>query len=139
MGTGRGLHEPRNNSEERQGQNSIGVRIKSYAIITGGNMKNTLFAILLICATGAAAQNIGVLSNEPQPLVISDHPRHASVHRMAQEQNVFGEESPYTYAQGERPLSDFARASASVPLGDIARTYRKEHASVKKARIVWDN
>lgn len=95
-----------------------------------------LFAIFLACATAAFGQTQAVLSNQ---LVIGDHPEHAQHVSMAQEQNLWGNESPYTFAKGELPLSEFARASAAVPLGDVARNYRKEHASVKKAVIVWAN
>jgi len=100
-------------------------------------MKTALFAIFLACATGALGQTAAVLSNQPQMLVIADHPEHAQHASMAQEQNLWGNQSPYTFAQGELPLSEFARASAAVPLGDVARNYRKEHASAKKASIVW--
>lgn len=95
-----------------------------------------LFAIFLACATAAFGQSQAVLSNQ---LVIGDHPEHAQRAPMAREQNLWGSESPYTFAKGELPLSEFARASAAVPLGDVARDYRKEHASMKKAVIVWAN
>ncbi len=70
---------------------------------------------------------------------MTEHPEHAGNHTLAQEQNLRGDESPYTYAQGELPLSDFARASAAVPLGDVARRYREERASAKRAQTVWEN
>ncbi len=102
----------------------------------GGTMKNIFFAILLAGATAAFGQSQAVLSNQ---LVIGDHPEHAQRAPLAHEQNLWGDDSPYTFAKGELPLSEFARASAAVPLGDVARNYRKEHASVKKAVIVWAN
>ncbi|MGH9530562.1 MAG: hypothetical protein ACRD2S_11670 [Terriglobales bacterium] len=102
-------------------------------------MKTILFAILIGFATAAMGQAAGVLSNQPQMLVVPDHPGHAQHTPLAQEQNLWGSESPYTYAKGELPLSEFARASTAVPLGDVARDYRKEHASAKKATIVWAN
>jgi hypothetical protein len=102
-------------------------------------MKTILFAILLAGAAAAMGQNAPVLCNQPQMLVMTDHPEHARNHILAKEQNLRGDESPYTYAQGELPLSDFARASAAVPLGDVARSYREEHASAKKAPTVWEN
>ncbi len=102
-------------------------------------MKTIVFAILLACATAALGQTAGVLSSQPQILVIPDNPRHAQHTPMAQEQNLWGNESPYTYAKGEVPLSDFAMASQATPLGDVARSYRKEHVSAKKATIVWAN
>ncbi|MGH9512205.1 MAG: hypothetical protein ACRD2U_08715 [Terriglobales bacterium] len=100
-------------------------------------MKTLLFAILFACATAAVGQNVSaVITNT---LVMPDHPERAANHTLAQEQNLRGEQSPYTYAKGERPLSDFAMASQAVPLGDIARNYRREHASARKANIVWVN
>lgn len=102
-------------------------------------MKTALFAILFACATAAVGQTASVLSNQPQVFVIPDHPGHAQRAPMAQEQNLWGNESPYTFAKGELPLSDFARASAAVPLGDVARMYREEHVTAKKAVIVWAN
>jgi hypothetical protein len=104
-------------------------------------MKNVLLlAILLSCATGAMAQTYGyVLSNEPQILIIPDHPGHAQRQPMAKQQNLYGEESPYTYAQGEVPLREFVHASAPAPLGDIAREVREERAGAKRARIIWND
>ncbi|HEV7218825.1 MAG: hypothetical protein ACHP8A_06185 [Terriglobales bacterium] len=96
-----------------------------------------LFAIFLACATAAFGQNYGPALTSS--ISLPDHPEHAQRAPMAREQNLWGSESPYTFAKGELPLSEFARASAAVPLGDVARNYRKEHASVKKAVIVWAN
>ncbi len=56
---------------------------------------------------------------------------------MSQEQSVLGAAS-YTSGRGERPASDFPQAEA-VSLGAFAREFRKQHAQVKKARIVWVN
>ena len=100
-------------------------------------MKAAFLALFLICTTGAFGQ--GYLSSEPQIYVPPDHPGHARNHSMATDQNLRGDESPYTYAHGERPLSDVAQTSTQIPLGDIARQLKKEHASEKKARIVWEN
>jgi hypothetical protein len=47
--------------------------------------------------------------------------------------------SAYTYARGVRPLWEFAPASMEVPLGDMARLLKKEHASAKKSETVWVN
>jgi hypothetical protein len=46
--------------------------------------------------------------------------------------------SSYASAQGERPVSDFPQAEA-VSLGAFAREIRKQHAQVKKSRVVWVN
>jgi hypothetical protein len=56
---------------------------------------------------------------------------------MSQEQSVLAAAS-YTSAQGERPASDFPQAEA-VSLGAFAREFRKQHAQVKKSRVVWVN
>lgn len=100
-------------------------------------MKITLFAILLACASAAVGQNYGSapLTN---PISLPGHPERAEHAAMASEQNLWGD-SPYTYAKGELPLSEFGRVSAAVPLGDIARNYRKQHATAKRAVIVWAN
>ena len=57
---------------------------------------------------------------------------------MSEEQNLRGDESPYTYAKGEMPLVGVPRAR-TTPLGDVARTAKQEHASAKKAVVIWAN
>ena len=53
-------------------------------------MKTTLLCILcLLCATAAFAQSAPVMNSNPQPVVIVDHPQHASQHAMAQETSLF--------------------------------------------------
>jgi hypothetical protein len=56
---------------------------------------------------------------------------------MAMESNLLGA-SAYSYAQGERPMSEFVTLKRETPLGDIARAYRKEHAMAPKAVVVFD-
>jgi hypothetical protein len=41
--------------------------------------------------------------------------------------------SPYGYAQGEVPLAELGSLEYQTPLGDVARAYRKEHATAAKA------
>ena len=55
---------------------------------------------------------------------------------MAAEQSLL-EHFGYFYAQGERPLWEVQPLSKShaVPLGDVARAYRKDHELVRKADI----
>jgi hypothetical protein len=104
-------------------------------------MKTTLFAVAFfcfLCATTAFAQNAPVLPNAAQPMQILDHPQHASQHAMAQESSLFGS-SPYGYAQGEVPLAELGSIAYQTPLGDVARTYRKEHVIVPKAAKVSEN
>lgn len=57
---------------------------------------------------------------------------------MAQEQSILVR-SDYIHAQGTRPLWDFGTVSYPMPLGDAARILRKEHATAKKADIIWEN
>jgi hypothetical protein len=102
-------------------------------------MKTTLFAfaILLVCASAAMGQSYGAVVINPT--VFPDHPERAQHEAMAREQNLWQNESPYTYAKGELPLSDFTRASTAIPLGDVARHYRDAHTSAKRAVFVWVN
>jgi hypothetical protein len=101
-------------------------------------MKMTLCVMFLICATAAFAQNASVLSNQTSGFQMTEHVMHASQHDMAQSQNLL-EHSDYSYAQGERPLWEFGPVGPPpVPLGDLARAARKEHALDKKAQIIWE-
>ena len=100
-------------------------------------MKLTFVLLCLLCASAAFGQAVLAQPSYAQPLVMADHPQHASQHELAQPQDLF-EHSGYTYAKGELPLSDFVHPSEPEPLGDIARAYRKEHASVKKAELVFE-
>jgi hypothetical protein len=68
---------------------------------------------------------------------ISDHVQHATEHAMGQESSLLGS-SAYTYAQGERPLWEFGTDKHETPLGDVARAFRKEHATTAKAVKVLD-
>lgn len=101
-------------------------------------MKTTLLlsTFCLVFAAAACAQSASVLSNTPQPTVMSEHPMHASQHAMGDETSLLGA-SAYTYAQGERPLWEFgSSAPREMPLGDVARAYRKNHEAERKAAIV---
>jgi hypothetical protein len=100
-------------------------------------MKLTFVLLYLLCASAAFGQAVLAQPSYTQPLVMVDHPQHASQHELAQPQDLL-EHSGYTYAKGELPLSDFGHPSEQEPLGDFARAYRKEHASVKKAEFVFE-
>ena len=54
---------------------------------------------------------------------------------MGLEQNLLVNAS-YLYVQGERPLWEVQPLAPQVPLGDIARAYRKEHEAAKKADFI---
>jgi hypothetical protein len=101
-------------------------------------MKTTLVVLFITCSALAWGQ-AGTLSSVPVVSQIPDHPQHASLHDMAPEQSlVGGSPSNYTYAQGERPLWEFGPVSEPVPLGDVARAYRKQKLTAKKAEIVFE-
>ncbi|MGC2446759.1 MAG: hypothetical protein WA477_03890 [Candidatus Sulfotelmatobacter sp.] len=100
-------------------------------------MKNVLLALILFCAAGAFGQ--ATLSNQSAMLQIPDHPQHASVTPMACEHPIVGGGADtYTFAHGERPLWEFGPVSEPVPLGDVARAYRKEKMAAKKAGVVLE-
>ena len=103
-------------------------------------MKTTLFVLFILCASMAVGQAAGgSISNYAQMLQLPENPRHAEIHDMAEEHSlVGGRESDYRYAQGERPLWEFGPVSEPVPLGDVARAYRQQKATAKKAEIVFE-
>src|SRR6478736_9395983 len=97
-------------------------------------MKLTLLAIVVLSSVAAFGQ-AGALSNQPMVLEVPDHPQHASYTPLACEHPLVGGGSEtYTYAQGERPLWEFGpMLPPPTPLGDVARTVRKEKLAAKKA------
>jgi hypothetical protein len=100
-------------------------------------MKTVLFAMITLCSAAALGQ-AGSLSGQAAPLQMSDHPQHASFGSMATAQSLLGGASDVAYAQGERPLWEFGPVSQPVPLGDVARAYRKEKQTAKKAEVVLE-
>ncbi len=103
-------------------------------------MKMTLFVLCLLSTTAAFAQYVGggaTLNSQPQIYEAPSHPAHASYTAMSSEQSVLASSS-YSSAQGERPVSDFPQAEP-VSLGIAARELKKEHAELKKSRVVWIN
>ena len=58
---------------------------------------------------------------------------------MAQETPVVGL-GPETYssAHGERPLWEFGPVTEEVSLGEVARAFRKEKLTMKKAEFVFE-
>jgi len=101
-------------------------------------MKTTLFALFLLVAATSFAQNVGggaVLDNQPQILRIPSHELHASQNRLAPEQTILFTANNIT-ARGERPLWEAAgRPAPEMPLGDVARLYRDQHAVARKAVV----
>jgi len=92
-------------------------------------MKTIFCIFFFLCATAVFAQNAPVLSNNPQPMIMSDHAQHASQHSMAAETSLL-DASTYSYAKGEVPLSDLGSIQYETPLGDVARAFRKAHAAM---------
>ncbi len=103
-------------------------------------MKTILLVLCLLSTAAAFAQNNingSSLNAQPMTYQFQSHPGHAAYAPMSQEQSVLGAAS-YTSARGERPASDFPQAEG-ISLGVFAREFRKQHAEVKKARVVWVN
>lgn len=94
----------------------------------------------IFCAVGAAGQTIGgyALNAQPQIFVIPEHPQHASQTELGPEQDL-RERSVITCARGERPLWELMPPPPFVPIADLARILRDEHARVKKAVISWSD
>jgi hypothetical protein len=100
-------------------------------------MKTAVFVLCFFTTTIALGQSTGsvggaVLASTVQMV---SHPEHVSQQAMAQDQSLM-EHSNYFYAQGERPLWEVQPLAHHVPLGDIARMLKQEHATAKKADIV---
>ncbi len=99
-------------------------------------MKLIISVLFLFCATAAFAQAYGtVLSNQPIIMEIPSHTEHASMHPLAAPQYIL-ETSVPSYAQGIQPLWEFPLMSDAMPLGDVARELRRQHAFAKKAEKV---
>lgn len=102
------------------------------------NLAIVVSAFACLLGTGTAhAQLASVLPNTPAPIVMQDHVQHASQHAMASETSLLST-TPYSYAKGELPLSEFGSPIHEVPLGDIARAYREGHALAPKAAKIME-
>jgi hypothetical protein len=107
-------------------------------------MKTTFLLLGLYLLSTAAADGQSVygggatLSSQPQIFEIPSHTLRAAQKPMGHSENLLGD-SGFVYAQGERPLWEFSFPTRVVPLGDTARMLKKEHATEKKADIVWQN
>jgi hypothetical protein len=101
-------------------------------------MKKTLFVLCLLSAGAAfAQQNAASLNNQVTIPQFISHEEHANYASMSAERSILASSS-YASAQGERPASDFPQAEA-ISLGTYAREIRRQHAQVKKSRVVWIN
>lgn len=101
-------------------------------------MKTMLIVLCVLCAATAVGQSgVGALSNQPVVLQFPEHPEHATTHEMATEQSIVGG-GTYTVMHGERPLWEFGPVKEEPSLGDVARAFRKEKLTAKKAEIVFE-
>jgi len=101
-------------------------------------MRTLMGTLLLLCAAAAFSQTASVLNSTAQPFRMADHPEHATQHALAQESSLLGESS-YSYAKGEVPLAELGSPIYQTPLGDLARTARKERGNARKATKVMEN
>ena len=103
-------------------------------------MKTTLLLLFFICTAAAFGQvSASSISGQAQPAVFIDHPQHAEPHAMAVERPIAGlGADSYSYAHGEEPLWQFGPVAEPMPLGDVARAYRKEKSAAKKAEFVFE-
>ena len=101
-------------------------------------MKTILLLSCLLFASltwGQAAASM--MNGQPQPVHQPGHPEHASQVSMSHEQSLLG--GSYTSAKRERPLWEVAPPSQLTPLGDIARTLKKQHKTARKATFIREN
>jgi len=104
-------------------------------------MNATIAALFLIClfsAGRASAQLAPVMPNTPQPIQMTEHPQHATEHAMLRESTLLSL-TPYGYAKGEVPLVELGAIPYQIPLGDVARAYREEHANMPKAVMIFES
>lgn len=102
-------------------------------------MKTMLVVFFLgcaACAFGQCCSNASVSS----PFQFADHSYRASPQRLSQEQDLFTSSGGLYIEHGEMSLSDVPLPPVKVvPLGDIARALKKEHATAKKAQFIREN
>jgi hypothetical protein len=102
----------------------------------------TLLSVLVVCVLGCVGAMgqvaMSAMNGQPQMLVLPDYPQHASQNGMAQSHDLM-ERSGSSSAHGDRPLWEFMPEPHVTPLGDSARAIRKEHATAKKAVVLWKN
>jgi hypothetical protein len=98
-------------------------------------------AFLVLCLLGTTAafgqQPAGPVSSQPQSYQPPSHPGHASAQALAAERYLLGATNYYS-VRGDTRTWDLPQAP-SKSLGESARMLRKEHANLKKARVVFEN
>ena len=102
-------------------------------------MKTTLLVFTIFCSAAAFGQSTGAVSSDARPMEIMGHPEYASQGTMGTAHSlVGGGPSTYTSAHGELPLWEFGEVKPEIPLGDVARTVRKEKLTAKKAEVIFE-
>ncbi|MFZ3212850.1 MAG: hypothetical protein WA188_15210 [Terriglobales bacterium] len=96
-----------------------------------------LIPLLLLLGVGAFGQIGGGSPQMESVWTPPDHALHAEPHAMSAEHDL-REHSGVSMARGELPAWEVLRPAEEIPLGDVARDYRREHASARRARIVWE-
>jgi hypothetical protein len=98
-----------------------------------------LFVVCVACVGAASAQLPGSsISSQPVIFEMPEHTQHASQTPLASGHDLL-ESSGVTFAHGEKPLWELMPEAHVTPLGDSARALKQEHASAKRAVIVWNN
>lgn len=100
-------------------------------------MKTTVLLLGCLWAATALAQSAASSPTLATTIQPANHAERAYAQPLAQEQSLFTTNS-ITIAQGEMPLAEVPLPVVHVvPLGDLARMQRKEHALDKKAERTW--
>jgi len=103
-------------------------------------MKKILFVFCLLSTAAAFGQytlGSGAANNQAQSYQFQSHPSHADYAPLSAERSVLPSTTFFS-AQGDRRASDFAQPEA-MPLGTVARELKRQHAELKKSRVVWIN
>jgi hypothetical protein len=104
------------------------------------SMKMTFLLLLCLFLTAGA---LGQVAAGTAPMASTynapDHAMHAFPQSVAQGQSLFPSSGMVTIASGELPLWEVAPEHHDMPLGEAARLQKKEHATDKKASVVWEN
>lgn len=97
-------------------------------------MKTVLLGFCIFGATAAFGQATGAISNEPVPIRINSHEKHATQMALENEKSLLISSGPVS-ARGQRPLWELMPPSEEVSLGQAARLLRKQHADDKKSKV----
>jgi len=99
--------------------------------------------MLIVWCLGFASLAFGQSAGTPavsSTVYFAEHAQRAAPQHLAREQNLVESFDSVYIEHGEMPLADVPLPPVhEVPLGDIARALKKEHATVKKAVVVLEN